>query len=73
MKFLKLLHNLPELGVDADLEAFAKLVVAEGALMLLLAHPVPGDAGLAEVVSTRSGNRFGIDIQADGACELIRR
>lgn len=73
MMFLKILHNLPESGVDTKLEPFVEFLIAQWALTLLFAFPVPGDTGLAEVVSTWNRNRLGENIQTDGTLELILR
>lgn len=71
--FLELLHDLPEPCVDAQFEAFAELFVAQWTQTLVFALPVPGDTGLAEVVSTWNRNRLDEEIHADGARELIFR
>lgn len=71
--FLEILHNLPESGVDTKFEPFVELLFAQRTLTLLFAFPVPGDTGLAKVVSTWNRNRLGENLQTDGAQELILR
>ena len=63
--FLKILDNFPESCVDTKFEPFVELFIAQWTLTLLLACPVPGETGFAEVMSTWDRDRFGENFQAD--------
>lgn len=69
--FLKLLSDFPQHCVDADVRLLEECLFAHWTHKEGTGLPVAADAGHAEIVSTRDGDRVGKHIQTDGTVHLL--
>lgn len=67
----KVFNDFSKLPVDPEVRAVSERLLAEGTLGAVPGVPEAIDTVQAEVVSTREGDRFGVDVQTDAATELL--